>query len=260
MSWLCGATSNEGLVTNLFNNGLIKTPFIRDAMLRVDRKNYLKLPETIASAYEDTPLPLNNRVTISAPHMHAMALEYLAPQLQKPNCKCLDVGSGSGYLVACMLHCLLINQGDRMNADNDQVVRVVGVEYLDDIAEHSKQALRKDLSVSMKGDERVHRMYHLTQGDGWKGYPDYAPYDVIHVGAAAAEVPQKLVDQLAPGGRMVIPVGPQYSSQYLCLVDKDQNGKVTIEEVVDVRYVPLVNPNHEPEYVDPNANESTMYT
>jgi protein-L-isoaspartate(D-aspartate) O-methyltransferase len=255
MSWQCGSNTNEGLVQNLYKNKLIKTPFIRDAMLKVDRKNYLRLPGTFSEAYSDTPLPLNDLVTISAPHMHAMALEYLAPQLQKPNCRCLDVGSGSGYLVACMLHCILANQNYRIEPEK---VRVVGVEYLEEIAEHSKEALRKDLNQSVN-DERVHSMYRIFHGDGWTGCPEYAPYDAIHVGAAAAEIPKKLVDQLAPGGRMVIPIGPQYSFQYLCLVDKNSEGKVTIKEVADVRYVPLVNPNNEPEYVDPDAKSENMY-
>jgi protein-L-isoaspartate(D-aspartate) O-methyltransferase len=241
MSWHCGSNTNEGLVQNLYKNRLIKTPFIRDAMLKVDRKNYLRLPGTFSEAYSDTPLPLNDLVTISAPHMHAIALEYLAPQLQKPNCRCLDVGSGSGYLVACMLHCVLANQNYTIEPEK---LQVVGVEYLEEIAEHSKEALRKDLNQSVN-DERVHSMYRIFHGDGWKGCPEYAPYDAIHVGAAAVEIPKNLVDQLASGGRMVIPIGPQWGEQNLCLVDKKEDGSVHVSSVCGVAYVPLVNPKHQ---------------
>jgi protein-L-isoaspartate(D-aspartate) O-methyltransferase len=176
-------------------------------MEKVDRKNFLALPETRRYAYDDRPLPLNAQVTISAPHMHAMALEYFSEQFQKPGCKCLDVGSGSGYLVSCMLRILKDQHPDEMN--NLKEPRVIGVEYLEDMFNHSQQALQRDLS-DFEGAENMYKIFH---GDGWKGAPDYAPFDVIHVGAAAEHIPKKLVDQLSVGGRMVIPVGPQYATQ-----------------------------------------------
>jgi len=244
---MCSSTTNQGLINNLFRYGLIKTPFVREAMKRVDRKNFLRLPETFGEAYADVPLPLNSQVTISAPHIHAMALEYLVDQFQKPGCRCLDVGSGSGYLMACMLQCILCSEAEKEGREDhvlDDKVRVVGIEYIDEIAEHSKRALKKDLEETE--GPMINKMYHITQGDGWKGYPEYAPFDVIHVGAAAAEIPQKLVDQLAPGGRMVIPVGTY--TQHLCLVDKSLSGDVSVKRVTEVRYVPLINANKQPEF------------
>jgi protein-L-isoaspartate(D-aspartate) O-methyltransferase len=241
MSWLSGGQSNQELVDNLYKNKLITSTFIRDAMHHVDRKKYLSLKRTFENAYEDMPLPLNDKVTISAPHMHAQALQYLSEQLQRPGCKCLDVGSGSGYLVACMLQCILQNvSSDGTPISSSTAVRVVGVEYLKDLVDHSQKVLDREYGPQVKD------MCKIIHGDGWSGVPEYGPYDVIHVGAAALEIPQKLVDQLAPNGRMVIPVGSQFTSQYICLVDKDSQGKVTVEEEDEVSFVPLVNPNNEP--------------
>lgn len=80
----------------------------------------------------------------------------------------------------------------------------------------------------------------LIVGDGWKGAPEYGPYDAIHVGAAAAKVPESLIEQLKPGGRMVIPVGPEGEVQSLAVIDKSEDGKATRRDLMDVQYVPLV--------------------
>lgn len=82
----------------------------------------------------------------------------------------------------------------------------------------------------------------FVEGDGWAGWKEHAPYNAIHVGAAAKSVPQQLLDQLASPGRMVIPVGTH--TQMLQVVDKDAQGKVTIYDAFGVQYVPLVNPSH----------------
>ena len=183
--------------------------------------------------------------------MHAMALEYLKDAITKPGSKSLDVGSGSGYLVSCILNTIIENEGGL-----DDKIRVVGIEYLDEIAHFSKDALQVDLK--QHGDE-INKMYTIITGDGWKGNADEAPFDAIHVGAAAEKIPQSLVDQLAVGGRMVIPVGPKHGMQYLCLVDKQQNGTVVVKEVTGVRYVPLVNPDNEKAFQPTKISRSSLF-
>jgi protein-L-isoaspartate(D-aspartate) O-methyltransferase len=241
MSWRSGGSTNGELINNLFRNKLIKSQFIRNAMEKVDRRCYLKMPETFPHAYDDRPLPLNDQVTISAPHMHAMAMEYLSDQFLKPNCMCLDVGSGSGYLVACMVQALR-----EVHPINElKKPCVIGIEYLKELVDHSKEALKKDLDRASNGDKEIHALYEIRHGDGWDGVPEFAPYNAIHVGAAAASLPEKLVQQLAIGGRMVIPIGPQWGEQNLCLVDKKEDGSVHVSKVCGVAYVPLVNPKHQ---------------
>lgn len=82
-------------------------------------------------------------------------------------------------------------------------------------------------------------------GDGWKGWPASAPYDAIHVGAAAARVPEPLIDQLAAGGRLVIPVGPEGETQSLAVIDKLEDGNIIRRDTMSVMYVPLTTREHQ---------------
>eukprot|EP00897_Mesotaenium_endlicherianum_P007264 jgi/Mesen1/6566/ME000336S05785 len=151
------------------------------------------------NAYEDSPQPIGFNATISAPHMHGYCLSLLDDHL-KPGMSVLDIGSGSGYLTAVMA--LMRN------------------------------SLGLDLECS-----RVKSGGGGAEADGRVGYAEGAPYDAIHVGAAARELPQELVDQLKPGGRLVIPVGSLF--QALEVLDKKADGKVERKSAMDVRYVPL---------------------
>ncbi|RXK36442.1 protein-L-isoaspartate O-methyltransferase [Tremella mesenterica] len=176
-------------------------------MRKVDRKNYV--PD-LRGAYEDSPQKIGYNATISAPHMHAHACENLLALLPPADIggAILDVGSGSGYLTA-VLHHLAPH------------ATVVGIDHLPQLVSLAKENLTKDgvkLGVEKGGVE-------IVCGDGRLGYPPHAPYQIIHVGAAAPEIPQALIDQLAKPGRMFIPVGEH--TQDIWQVDKDEHGIIT---------------------------------
>ncbi|KJA23077.1 hypothetical protein HYPSUDRAFT_138065 [Hypholoma sublateritium FD-334 SS-4] len=217
MAWRCTGKTNAQLISNLRNNGIFHSDRVMTAMGAVDRANYVL---HAAEAYEDSPQTIGHNATISAPHMHAYAAEHLLPYLH-PGAKVLDVGSGSGYLVAVLNH-LVSPEG-----------KVVGVDHIKELVDASKLNLQKDgLGKAMDDGNVV-----MITGDGRKGWAEAAPYDAIHVGAAAPTVPQALIDQLASPGRMFIPVG--VGMQYIEQIDKDAQGNVSRKRVMGVRYVPL---------------------
>ena len=111
---------------------------------------------------------------------------------------------------------------------------VVGVEHIDELYQMSLKNIKKHHSNLLKEDKVI-----LKNCDGKKGFKEMAPYQAIHVGAAAAEIPNDLIDQLDKNGRMFIPVGGQYESQYIYIIDKDSNGKISEKRVLSVNYVPL---------------------
>ncbi|WVR05271.1 protein-L-isoaspartate O-methyltransferase [Kwoniella sp. DSM 27419] len=235
MAWTCSGRTNAELVDKMVKSELINSSRVAEAMRLVDRKHYV--PDK-TWAYEDSPQRIGFGATISAPHMHAHACENLLPLLPEQGGKAkggaiLDVGSGSGYLTA-VLHRLSPN------------ALVVGIDHIEGLVEQSITNLKKDGMTPESPTARTQSGIVMLCGDGRKGCPEYAPFSVIHVGAAAPEIPQPLVEQLARPGRMFIPVGGSTTygtggddSQNIWQVDKDTDGNVTKKKLFGVRYVPL---------------------
>ncbi|PKI65357.1 hypothetical protein CRG98_014239 [Punica granatum] len=205
------------MVSHLQRYGVFNSERVAEVMEKIDRACFV--PDG-TPPYIDSPMTIGYNATISAPHMHAMCLQLLEPNLQ-PGMHVLDVGSGTGYLTACFA-VMVGHQG-----------RAVGVEHLPELVSSSIKNIEKSEAASFlkEGSLCIH------VGDGRQGWPEFAPYDAIHVGAAAREIPQALIDQLKPGGRMVIPVGDLF--QDLKVVDKNLDGTVSMHDETAVRYVPL---------------------
>ncbi len=186
-------------------------PPVRAALGRVERHRLVP-PEQANLAYRNHPLPIGHSQTISQPYIVALSADLLAPE---PHHVVLEVGTGSGYQAAVLAEIV------------KQVYTIEIVEALGRGAESRLAALGyKNIEVRI--------------GDGYKGWPEKAPFDGIVVTAAAPRVPQALVDQLKPGGRMVIPVGERWEVQQLLLIVRKADGTVEQKTVLPVRFVPLV--------------------
>ncbi|XP_061930257.1 protein-L-isoaspartate(D-aspartate) O-methyltransferase-like isoform X2 [Apis cerana] len=223
MAWHCSGTTNQEMVTKLKEAGILTTDRAEAAMLAVDRGNYYHE----SNPYLDQPRKIGYNVTISAPHMHAYALSILSDQLFD-GAKALDVGSGSGYLTACMAFMV----GSRGC--------VIGIDHIPELIEISTKNVSEDCPHFIQ-EERV----KFVVGDGRLGYAADSPYNAIHVGAAAETLPQQLIDQLTPGGRLICPVvaieGFQ-RFQDLVQVDKNIDGTITKKKLMQVSYIPLTDP------------------
>jgi protein-L-isoaspartate(D-aspartate) O-methyltransferase len=181
------------------------------ALRRVPRHEFVP-DEYRREAYGDSPLPIGHGQTISQPYIVGYMTEILKP---RPGLKVLEVGTGSGYQAA-----VLAAAG----------CEVYTIEIFEALATSARDRLAR------LGFDRV----AVRHGDGHFGWEEHAPFDAVIVTAAAGYIPPALVEQLKPGGRMIIPVGSVQGVQYLIQVEKDRRGAVTTRTLIPVRFVPML--------------------
>lgn len=227
MAWRSHGKDNDSLISSLKAHGIVRSSGVERAMRAVDRSTFL---ERGADAYADSPQPIGYGQTISAPHMHAHMLEKLEPFL-KPGARVLDVGSGSGYLTAVIASAIFGRE------DSDGTGVAAGIDVYSELVRKSRAAVQKVSSEHKKWLDEGKLV--LEASDGWNGRPEGAPYDAIHVGAAAEQVPDALAEQLKPGGRLVVPVGKQGLGQELLVMDKQSDGSMVTGDRISVMFVPL---------------------
>lgn len=187
------------------------SPAVRAALAKVERHRLVP-PSQLAAAYRNQPLPIGSGQTISQPYIVALSTDLLE---LRPEHVVLEVGTGSGYQAAVLA---------------EIVKQVYSIELL--------EPLGRDAAAKLA--QLGYRNVEVRIGDGYQGWPERAPFDAIVVTAAAPRVPSALVDQLKPGGRMVVPVGAQWDIQYLKVITKRADGGFDERRVLPVRFVPLV--------------------
>jgi protein-L-isoaspartate(D-aspartate) O-methyltransferase len=189
----------------------VKDKKVLEAMLSVPRHRFVP-PGYISRAYGDYPLPIGYGQTISQPYIVALMTEMLHVE---PQHKVLEVGTGSGYQAAIL---------------SSLVKDVYSVEIVKALGQQATERLRR----------MNYSHVHVKIGDGYFGWKEHAPFDRIIVTCAATMVPPPLLQQLRPGGKMCIPVGGQYAVQYLTMVEKSENGDISMRKTLSVRFVPLM--------------------
>ncbi len=181
-------------------------PHILGAMQHIPRHGFVPA-ELAALAYQDSPLPIGFDKTISQPFVCALMLDLLDP---RPEDVVLEVGTGLGYLAAVLA---------------DLSAEIWSVEIVEEFGSEAEQRLR----------QLGYRNVGVRIGDGSRGWVDHAPFDRIVVSAATGEPPQALIDQLKPGGRMVLPLGSD-ETQQMTVIDKTMGGEFVVRQVIPVRF------------------------
>jgi protein-L-isoaspartate(D-aspartate) O-methyltransferase len=187
------------------------SPQVRSAMGKVERHRLVP-PAQAAAAYRNHPLPIGSGQTISQPYIVALSTDLLRPDAAAV---VLDVGTGSGYQAALLA---------------ETAKQVYSIEIVESLGRTAAARLA----------ELGYRNIEVRIGDGYAGWPEKAPFDGIVVTAAAPRLPQALVEQLKPGGRMVIPLGGEGEVQHLVLITKRADGGYDQRRILPVRFVPLV--------------------
>lgn len=185
-------------------------PRVMEAMREVPREAFVP-QELKAFAFDNGPLPIGHGQTISQPYIVALMTDLLQPQ---PDHTVLEIGTGSGYQTAIL---------------SRLVKQVYSIEVVPELSQTAQAVFKK-----LHYDNIECRI-----GNGAEGWPEHAPYDGIIVTAAATHIPEPLVEQLKPGGRLVIPVGLPYMHQELMVVEKDDSGEIHTRDILGVAFVPL---------------------
>jgi protein-L-isoaspartate(D-aspartate) O-methyltransferase len=194
----------------------IRDPRVIEAMRQVPR--HLFVPEAERGrAYDDGPVAIGQGQTISQPYIVALMTESVRPQ---PGERVLEIGTGSGYQAAVL---------------SQLVAHVYTMELEDVLARNAASVL----------DQLKYKNITVRTGDGYGGWPEHAPFDIVIVTAAPEQLPQALIPQLRTGGRLIVPVGPRFSVQQLQLLEKDASGVVRTVDVLPVLFVPLRRPEEE---------------
>ncbi|MFQ5935925.1 MAG: protein-L-isoaspartate(D-aspartate) O-methyltransferase [Acidiferrobacterales bacterium] len=180
------------------------------AMADVPRHEFVP-PDMIRLAYQNEPLPIGFGQTISQPYIVALMTDLVEPQEDHV---VLEVGTGCGYQTAVL---------------SEVVKQVYTIEVVQQLGEQARTRLTR----------LGYRNIECRIGDGYAGWPKHAPYDSIVVTAAAQAIPEQLVEQLKPGGRMAIPIGRLSSGQTLMRVRKDESGEIHCKDILPVAFVPL---------------------
>ena len=183
---------------------------VMQAMNTVPRHEFVPANQR-SQAYENRPLPIGHGQTISQPYIVALMTDLLQPQSDQ---RVLEIGTGSGYQAAVL---------------SQLVAQVYSIEIIEELGKSSTQLLTR------LGYDNI----ETRIADGYNGWPQQAPFDSIVVTAAISHIPPPLVEQLKKGGRMVIPVGTRFQTQYLTLVEKDLQGKITTRQLLPVIFVPF---------------------
>jgi protein-L-isoaspartate(D-aspartate) O-methyltransferase len=184
---------------------------VMQAMRQVPRQEFV--PEALKPfAFDNGPLSIGHGQTISQPYIVALMTDLLEPQETDT---ILEIGTGSGYQTAIL---------------SRLVKQVYSMELIKELSEAAQERLQ----------QRHYNNIETRVGNGYLGWPEHAPYDGIIVTAAASHIPPALVEQLKPGGRLVIPVGLPYFHQELMLVSKQQDGSTKTDSILGVAFVPLV--------------------